>query len=324
MKRSFGSWAVAACAVLAIAPGAALAQGYPTKAVRIVVPFPPGGTTDILAREVAQAAGARWGQPVVIENKGGASGTIGSEQVRAAPADGHTLMITATHHAINPSLRKSLPYDTKRDFTSIALVATVPNVLFVHPAFPAQTVADLVRMAKEKPGSISFASTGIGGANHLSGELFKVMAGVNMVHVPYKGAAPAMNDLIAGHVPVMFDGLTGVVPQIAAGKLRALGVTTLRRVPALPEVPTIDEAGVKGFEVSSWFGLYGPAGIPAPVVQRISADVLAVLATPDMRERFGKHGADPGTLAQPEFARFVESEIDKWGRVIDAAKIPKE
>jgi tripartite-type tricarboxylate transporter receptor subunit TctC len=318
MKRTI------AILVAALFSGAAMAQSYPAKAVRIVVPFPPGGTTDILAREVAAAAGARWGQPVVIENKGGASGTIGSEQVKGSAPDGYMLMITATHHVINPSLRKSLPYDTKRDFTNVALIATVPNVLVVHPGFPAQSVADLVRMAKEKPGGISFASTGIGGANHLSGELFKVMAGVNMVHVPYKGAAPAMNDLVAGHVPVMFDGLTGVVPQVAAGKLRALGVTTLRRVPALPNVPTIDEAGVKGFEVSSWFGLYGPANIPAATLQKISTDILAVLGTPEMKERFAKHGADPGTLGQPEFARFVESEIDKWGRVIEQAKIPKE
>jgi len=322
MKRTTGIRA--GIVLAALFSGAVMAQSYPAKAVRIVVPFPPGGTTDILAREVAAAASARWGQPVVIENKGGASGTIGSEQVKGSAPDGHMLMITATHHVINPSLRKSLPYDTKRDFTSIALIATVPNVLVVHPGFAAQSVADLVRMAKEKPGSISFASTGIGGANHLSGELFKVMAGVNMVHVPYKGAAPAMNDLIAGHVPVMFDGLTGVVPQVAGGRLRALGVTTLRRVPALPNVPTIDEAGVKGFEVASWFGLYGPAGIPAGTLQKISTDVLAVLATPDMKERFAKHGADPGTLSQPDFTRFVESEIDKWGRVIEQAKIPKE
>lgn len=310
--------------VAALFSGTVMAQAYPAKAVRIIVPFPPGGTTDILAREVAAAASTRWGQPIVVENKGGASGTIGSEQVKASASDGYTLMITATHHVINPSMRKSLPYDTKRDFTSIALIATVPNVLFVHPGFPAQTVADLVRMAKEKPGTISFASTGIGGANHLSGELFKVMAGVDMVHVPYKGAAPAMNDLIAGHVPVMFDGLTGVVPQIAAGRLRALGVTTLRRVAALPNVPTIDEAGVKGFEVTSWFGLYGPANIPAATLQKISTDILAVLATPDMKERFAKHGADPGTLSQSDFTRLVESEIDKWGRVIEQAKIPKE
>jgi tripartite-type tricarboxylate transporter receptor subunit TctC len=318
MKRTI------AILVAALFSGAALAQSYPAKAVRVIVPFPPGGTTDILAREVAAAAGARWGQPVVIENKGGASGTIGSEQVKGSAPDGYTLMITATHHVINPSLRKSLPYETKRDFTNVALIATVPNVLVVNPSFPAQSVADLVRMAKEKPGAISFASTGIGGANHLSGELFKVMAGVNMVHVPYKGAAPAMNDLIAGHVPVMFDGLTGVVPQVAGGRLRALGVTTLRRVPALPNVPTIDEAGVKGFEVTSWFGLYGPASIPAGTLQKISTDILAVLGTPEMKERFAKHGADPGTLSQPDFARFVESEIDKWGRVIESAKIPKE
>ena len=318
MKRTIGILAAA------LFSGTVMAQAYPTKAVRIVVPFPPGGTTDILAREVAAAASVRWGQPVIIENKSGAGGTIGSEQVKGSAPDGYTLMITATHHVINPSLRKSLPYDTTRDFTSIALIATVPNVLFVYPGFPAQTVADLIRMAKEKPGTISFASTGIGGANHLSGELFKVMAGVDMVHVPYKGAAPAMNDLIAGHVPVMFDGLTGVVPQIAAGKLRALGVTTQNRVRALPNVPTIDEAGVKGFEVSSWFGLYGPAKIPSATLQKISTDILAVLATPDMKERFAKQGADPGTLSQPDFTRFVESEIEKWGRVIEQAKIPKE
>ncbi|MCC6210413.1 MAG: tripartite tricarboxylate transporter substrate binding protein [Burkholderiales bacterium] len=322
MKRKNGVIVMALIGALTAA--AAWAQTYPAKAVRIIVPFPPGGTTDILAREVAMAAGARWGQTVVVENKGGASGTIGSEQVKGSAPDGYTLMITATHHVINPGLRKSLPYDTKRDFTSIALVATVPNVLVVNPAFPAQSVADLVRMAKAKPGSISFASTGIGGANHLSGELFKIMAGVDMVHVPYKGAAPAMNDLIAGHVPVMFDGLTGVLPQLGAGRLRALGVTTLRRVPALPNVPTIDEAGVKGFEVMSWFGLYGPANIPAATLQKISTDVLAVLGTPEMKERFAKHGAEPGGFSQPDFTRFVEAEIDKWVRVIEQAKIAKE
>lgn len=318
MKRTIGILAAA------LFSSAVMAQSYPAKVVRIVVPFPPGGTTDILAREVAAAASTKWGQPVIVENKAGASGTIGSALVKESTPDGYTLLITATHHVINASMRKTLPYDTKQDFTSVALIATVPNVLFVNPGFPAQTVADLIRMAKEKPGSISFASTGIGGANHLSGELFKIMAGINMVHIPYKGAAPAMNDLIGGHVPVMFDGVTGVVPQVAAGKVRALGVTTLQRVPALPNVPTIDEAGVKGFEVTSWFGLYGPAQIPAATLRKISVDILAVLATPDMKARFAKYGADPGTLSQPDFTRFVEREIDKWGRVIEQAKIPKE
>lgn len=313
-------------AALAVVPlsGLSLAQEYPTQPVRIVVPFPPGGTTDIIAREVAVALSARWGQPVVIDNKSGASGSIGSEMVKGSSPDGHTLLLTATHHVINPSLRQSLPYDTKRDFTNVALIATVPNVLVVHPTFPAQSVADLIRMAKEKPGSISFASTGIGGANHLSGELFNAMAGVQMVHIPYKGAAPAMSDVIAGHVPVMFDGVTGAAPQLAAGKLRALGVTTMRRVPALPDVPTIDEAGVKGFEVASWFGLYAPANLPPGTLKKLSTDVLAVLGTAEMKERFAKHGAEPGTLSPPEFHRFVETEIDKWARVVETAKIPKQ
>jgi tripartite-type tricarboxylate transporter receptor subunit TctC len=322
MKRTIRILAAA----LLVTPlwGLAVAQEYPTKPVRIIVPFPPGGTTDILAREVAASVSSRWGQPVVIENKSGASGSIGSQQLTNAAPDGYTLMITATHHVINPALRQSLPYDTKRDFTNVALIATVPNVLLVHPDFPARSVADLIRMAKEKPGSISFASTGIGGANHLSGELFKVMAGVDMVHIPYKGAAPAMSDLIAGHVPVMFDGVTGAAPQLAAGRLRALGVTTLHRVAALPDVPTIDEAGVKGFEVTSWFGLYGPANLPPATLQKISSDILAVLGTVEMKERFANHGAEPGRLSQPEFDGFVKSEIDKWGRVVEAAAIPKQ
>ena len=321
MKKAFG-WLLF-CGVLGAA-GALFAQTYPSKPVRIVVPFPAGGTTDILAREVGLEVSKRWGQSVLVENKGGASGTIGSEQVKNSEPDGYTLMITATHHVINVSLRKWLPYDTERDFTSIALIASSPNVLVVYPGFPAQTVADLIRMAKEKPGSINFASTGIGGANHLSAELFKLMAGVDMVHVPYKGEAPAMNDLIAGHVPVMFGGITAVLPQLEAGRVRALGVTTRQRVATMPQVPTIDESGVPGFEVTSWFGLYGPANIPPAVLTKLSADILAVLATAEIRERFNTQGAEPGTLSQQDFARFVEAEIAKWRRVIEQARIPKE
>jgi tripartite-type tricarboxylate transporter receptor subunit TctC len=225
---------------------------------------------------------------------------------------------------INPSIRKSLPYDTARDFTNLALIATVPNVLVVNREFPAKTVADLIRMAQAKPGSISFASTGIGGANHLSGELFKVMAGINMVHIPYKGAAPAMNDLLGGHVPVMFDGLPGVTQAISSGRLRVLGVTTLRRLPALPDVPTIDESGVKGFEVLSWFGLYGPSSLSGDVVRKISTDVNAALASADIKERYAKHGADPGSMNQEEFSGFVAREIAKWSRVVAQAKVPRE
>jgi tripartite-type tricarboxylate transporter receptor subunit TctC len=312
-----------ACALAAASMGVC-AQTFPARNVRIIVPFPPGGTTDILAREVATQVQPRWGVPVIVENKAGASGTIGSEEVVRAAGDPHVLLLTATHHVINPSMRKSLPYDTKRDFTPLALIATVPNVLFVSSSFPARSVGDLIKLAKDKPGSINFASTGIGGANHLSGELFKVMAGIDMVHIPYKGAAPAMNDLLAGHVQVMFDGLTGVIPQLSSGRMRALGVTTLQRVPAVPNIPTIDESGVKGFEVLSWFGLYGPPQLAAADVAKIAADIGAVLRSAEIKTHFARHGADPGTMSQTEFARFVEAEIDKWGRVIEHAKIPKE
>ncbi len=316
---------LAACCALAAVCSDGYAQAYPAKGVKIIVPFPAGGLTDILARDVANQLAPRWGVSLIVENKGGASGTIGSEQVARAVGDPYLLMVTATHHVINPGLRKSLPYDTKRDFTDLALIGTAPNLLLVHPSFPAKTVADLIRMAKEKPGAISFASTGIGGANHLGAELFKVMAGVDMTHIPYKGEAPARSDLIAGHVPVMFQGLSSSPALIASGKVRALGTTTLKRLPSLPDIPTIDESGLKGFEVYSWFGLYGPAQLPAAAVAKISSDVNAVLSTPDIKARFFKFGAvDPGALSQVEFTRFVNNEIDKWGRVIEHAKIPKE
>ena len=309
---------------LAFAATWANAQTFPSKTVRIIVPFPPGGTTDILARELANLLRIRWNVPVVVDNRGGASGTIGSTEVARATPDGYTLLLTATHHVINPSIRKSLPYDTQRDFTSLALVGTVANVLVVNRDFPARNVADLIRMAKDKPGSIGFASTGIGGANHLAGELFKVMAGVDMTHIAYKGAAPAMTDLQGGHVSVMFDGLPGVLQAIEAGRLRALGVTTLKRLPEMPNVPTIDESGVKNFEVLSWFGLYGPNNLSAEVTARISNDVLAVMRSPELKERFAKVGTEPGLLGQREFTTFVGSEITKWMRVVEEAKIPKE
>jgi len=315
---------LAACCVLGSFGVESYGQVFPARAVRIVVPFPPGGTTDILAREVSAQVQPRWGVAVIVENKAGVSGSLGSEQVARSVGDPHMLLLTATHHVINPTLRKSLPYDTRRDFTPLALIATAPNVLIVNAGFPAQTVADLIRLARDKPGSISFASSGIGGANHLSGELFKVMAGVDMVHVPYKGAAPAMNDLLAGHVPVMFDGLAAVKPQLSSGRLRALAVTTLRRAPSVPNIPTIDESGVKGFEVSSWFGLYGPAQLPSGAIAKITSDIGAVLGSAEITARFAKHGVDPGALSQPAFSRYVEDEMEKWGRVIEQAKIPKE
>ena len=263
-------------ALAAIAPGAH-AQTYPSQTVKIVVPFPAGGTTDILARQLANTLQKQWGQTVIVDNKGGASGTIFSEQLTHMPADGYTLMLTATHHVINPGLYKNLKYNTRTDFTPLAMVAAVPNVLVVNPGFAPKSVTELITYAKANPGKVNFGSSGNGGANHLSGELFKLLAGVDMVHIPYKGAAPALNDLLGGQIPVMFDSVPGVLPHIQGGKLRALGVTSLKRSPALPDVPTIDEAGVKGFEATAWFGLYAPPRMDPALRDKLASDVLKAL-----------------------------------------------
>jgi tripartite-type tricarboxylate transporter receptor subunit TctC len=309
------------CAAALTASAPIQAQDFPTQTVRIVVPFPPGGTTDILARQLGTELQARWGKPVIVENRAGASGTIFSEQLARMPADGHTLMLTATHHVINPGLYRNLKYDTRTDFTPIAQVAAVPNVLVVHPSFPAKSVAELIAYAKANPGRLNFGSSGNGGANHLSGELFKSMAGVEMVHIAYKGAAPALNDLLGGQIPLMFDSVPGVLQHINAGKLRALGVTTLKRSAALPGVPTIDEAGLKGFEATAWFGLYAPGNMPPQLRDKLSADILQVLQSPAVRAQFEKLGAEPGSLNQAQFASFVDAELSKWSKVIADAKV---
>lgn len=310
--------------VSALAASFALAQSYPTQSVRIVVPFPAGGTTDILARQLATELGQKWAVPVVVENKAGASGTIFSEQLTRTAADGYTLMLTATHHVINPGLYRNLRYETKTAFTPLAEVASVPNLLLVNPAVPAKNVQEFIQYVSANPGKLSFGSAGTGGANHLSGELFKSMTGVQMVHIPYKGAAPALNDLLGGTIPVMFDSVTGVIQHVKAGKLRALGVTSLKRSPAIPDIPTLDESGVKGFEATAWFGLYGPAGMKQEIAGKINADVREVLSTPKMKALFLEQGAEPGTRTQPEFAAFVNAEIDKWAKVISTANVKLE
>jgi tripartite-type tricarboxylate transporter receptor subunit TctC len=318
MRRLFAAACVAA--LLAVTPGAS-AETWPTQPVKIIVPFPAGGTTDILARVVADQLSAKWSQAVVVDNRGGASGTVGSEQLVKSPPDGHTLMITATHHVINPSLFKQLRYDSRADFTPIALIASVPNVLVVHPSLPVKTVQDLIDRARREPGKLNFGSAGTGGANHLSGELFAFQTGIKITHVPYKGAAPALNDLLGGHIPMMFDSLPGVVGHIQSGSLRALGVTSLTRAAAAPEIPTLDEAGVKGFDATAWFGLYGPAKMPEAVVARISNDVREVLRSPAAQAKLKELGAEPGTMSQPEFAGFVLAEMDKWHDVVTKADI---
>ena len=302
----------------------AVAQAYPNKSITIIVPFPPGGTTDILAREISLRLQARLGVSVIVQNKDGASGTIGSAQVARSVGDGYLLLLTATHHVINPALRDQMPYDTQRDFTPLAMIASAPNVLIVNNNFQGKSVADLIRMAKEKPGSIDFASSGTGGANHLSGELFKLKTGIELVHVPYRGASLALNDLIAGVVPVMFDGLAAVAPHLKTGKIRALAVTSRQRAIIAPDIPTLSELGVKDFDVASWFGLYAPSKLPADVLARLSLELRVILQSTELKQRFEKLGVMPGNMSQQEFSTYVDDEIRQWSYVVTQAKIPKQ
>ena len=312
------------CVVMFAAGDARANDQFPPANIKIVVPFPAGGTTDILARFVAQYLGDKLGVTTIVENRAGASGTIGSEMVAKSPNDGSVLLLTATHHVINPSLYTKLPYDTQKDFSPIAVVASAPNALVVNKDFPAKTVADLIAMAKKEPGKLSFGSAGIGGANHLSGELFKQMAGVDIVHVPYKGAAPAMNDLIGGHIPIMFDTLPTVLPAAAAGSIRVLAVTSKERAASLPNAPTLDESGVKGFEATAWFGLYMPAANNNVAYTRLVAAMKEILAAPETRQKFATQGVEPGKLTGAEFTKFVDTEISKWSSVVKTAKVPQQ
>jgi tripartite-type tricarboxylate transporter receptor subunit TctC len=316
--RNFLTACVAAL-VLAGSPGA-LAQAWPAKPVRIVVPFPPGGTTDILARAAGLRMTEAWGQPVVIDNRPGAAGNIGAELVAKAPNDGYTMLMgTVGTHAINASLYARMPYDHVKDFAPVVLVAAVPNVLVVHPSVPANSVAELVAYGKANPGKLNFASSGSGTSIHLAGELFKVSTGLTMQHVPYKGSAPALTDLVGGQVQLMFDNLPSALPHIKAGRLRALAVTTAARAPALPEVPTVAESGLPGFEASSWFGLLAPAGTPADVIAKVNGELARWIASPEAKERLLAQGANPAGGTPEDFARHIAAETAKWARVVKAS-----
>jgi tripartite-type tricarboxylate transporter receptor subunit TctC len=297
--------------------GGAWAQPYPTKSIRLVVPFPAAGTTDILAREVAQRLSVSFGQSVVVDNRPGAAGNIGSDMVAKSAPDGYTLLMgTVGTHAINPSLYAKMPYNHVKDFVPIVLVAGVPNVLEVTPSLPVNSVADLIKLAKEKPGQLNFASSGSGTSIHLSGELFKTMTGVDMMHVPYKGSAPALPDLMGGQVQLMFDNLPSSLAQIKAGKLRAIAVTSAQRSPALPNIPTIAESGLPGFEASSWFGLLAPAGTPPAIVARVNADVNEWLQTAEAKEKLLAQGAIPAGGTPEQFAAHIRVETEKWAKVV--------
>ena len=302
------------------------AQGaWPTKAVRVVVPFAPGGTTDILARALAPELGKAFGQTFVVENKAGAGGNLGADLVAKSPPDGYTLLMgTVGTQAINPSLYPKMPYDAAKDFVPITLVAGVPNVLVMNPAkAKAARITDvrsLIAYARANPGKLNMASSGNGTSIHLSGELFKTMTGTYMVHFPYKGSGPALLDLIGGTMDLMFDNLPSALPQVKAGKLVALAVTSSERSAALPDVPTVAEAGpVKGFEATSWFGLLAPAGTSAEIVQRVQQEAAKALASPALKERLLSQGAIPGGTSPADFGRFIAAETKKWAAVVKAS-----
>ena len=311
-----------AAAALAISSLTAQAQSWPSKPVRMIVPFPPGGTTDIVARSLGAELQKMWGQPVVVENRAGAGGNVGADAVAKSANDGYTLLMgTVGTHSINAALfaqsGNKMPFDPVKDFVPITLAAGVPNVMVIHPSVPASSVNEFIAYAKANPGKLNMASSGNGTSIHLTGELFKTVTGTYMVHLPYRGSAPAMSDLLAGNTNVMFDNLPSALPHIKSGRLKALAVTSRVRSPTLPDTPTIEEAAnLKGFDASSWFGLFAPAGTPRAIVDKIQADVAKALAVPEVRERFVSQGAQPGGTTPDQFAAFIRGETEKWAKVV--------
>ena len=303
--------------VVATARGARVSD----KPVRIVVPFTAGSATDILARTVGQKLSELWGQPVVIDNRPGAGGTIGAAIVAKSPGDGYTLLVHSAAHAYNPAIYSKLPYDTVKDFVEIVPLAGQPNVLVVAPATGIKTVADLVNAAKQKPGALNFASAGNGSGTHINGEKFKLAAGIDVVHIPYKGTPEALTDTMAGRVTYFFSPISAALPQVREGKLTALAVSTAKRSSVLPNVPTIAESGLPGFDYNLWVGVFAPAGTPADLVEKINRDVQGALATPEMKERLAALGADAMPMTPAEFTKFVHGEIGESGKVIKAAGI---
>ena len=307
--------------LLALVAAPAFAQ-YPGKPLRLIVPFAPGGSTDIFARLIAERAQGPLGQPMVVENRAGAAGNIGAEAVVRGAPDGYTLLMATTGvMSINNALYKNMTYDAAKDLEPVLYVASITNVLIVPPDFPARSVAELVAMAKKEPGKLSFASSGAGASTHMSAELFKAMTGTDILHVPYKGSGPAMPDLMSGRVHMMFENAPGAISHIKAGKLRALGQTGLRRSPSLPEVPTIDESGVKGYESLSWSGIAVAAGTPKAIVEKLNKDLNAVLAMPEIRQKIAEQGADVIGGPPEAFAKHIAAEREKWSRVIRTANI---
>ena len=314
-------------AVLALTLAAALPAlaEFPDRPIRIIVPYPPGGTSDLLARAVAPRLGERLKQTVVIENRAGAGGVIGSQVVAKSPADGYTLLLgTIASHGILPVLQKPAPYDAVKDFAPVTLVASTPNVLVANPSAPVRNLAELLALARAKPGSVNFGSTSLGGSPHMSGELLKTMAQVDIVHVPYKGGGPMLIDLMGGQIPFGFDNLPSSMNHIRSGKIRALAVTTAKRWPGAPEIPTMAEAGVPGYEASAWFGLLAPANTPKPIVELLQRHVAAILRQPEVEKMLLEQGAEAVGNTPDEFARLIAAELQKWDKVVAATGVKLE
>jgi len=310
--------------ILVCAASAALAQNYPVRPIRVVAPFPPGGGTDLFARTIAQKLSAAWGQQVVVDNRSGAGGMIGSEMVAKAAPDGYTLLITSSSsHVISPHLSRKPPYDALNDFVAVIMIASAPNVLVVHPSVPARSVKELIDLAKARPGALNYASNGSGTLSHLTGELFKLQTGVDLVHIPYKGGPPAVIDLVAGQVSVLFSALPTVFAQVRAGKLRLVAVTGDKRIAPVIDVPTVAET-VPGFESVQWWGMFAPPALSADLTARLSGEVAKMLVDAELKARFAAEGAESAQISPRDFPPFLRADFEKWGKVVKAAGIRAE
>ncbi len=316
-----------ACAVqlaMLILPLSGVAQNWPTRPVRFIVPFPPGGGSDVVARAIAGKLGEAWGHQVVVDNRPGAATMLGTDMAAKAPADGYTMLMASSSYAINAHLQKKLPYEPLKDHAPVTQTAMQPYVVILHPSVAARNIREFVALAKAKPGTLNFGSPGTGSGGHLAVEYFRLVTGTNMVHVPYRGGAPALTDLIAGQIQFMFPTMLAAAPHVKSGRLRSLAVTGSKRSAALPEIPTVAESGVAGFEVGSWNGIMTPAGVPAAIIARMHKDAVAALRSADVRDKLAADGAEPVGNTPAEFTRHIRAELERWGKVIGAAGLKTE
>lgn len=318
MRHELARRAAACLALLVGLTAGASAQDYPAKAIRFVIPFAPGGGTDLIGRIIAQALNESLRQTIVVDNRGGAGSTLGTDIVAKALPDGYTMLLGNISLAFNAELYKSLPYNAIRDLAPVTLAAVQPNILVVHPSLPAKSIVELVALARARPGQITYASAGTGSGTHLAGELLALLLKINLIHIPYKGTGPALGDVVGGQVQMMVSTFASALPHVKTGRLRALGVTTAKRSAAAPEVPTLIEAGVPGFEYSTWYGIFFPAKTPRAIVERLNAAALKVLGQDDLRRRFDAQGVEPLGSTPAEFSAYLKSETEKWGKVVKA------